>query len=77
LATEAATVSTSSGRSERRSTTSASTPCSLASFSATFSARTVANECETSVMSEPVRATFARPIGVMNSGSSGTSPFSL
>ena len=76
FATDAATVSMSSGRSERRSITSASIP-SAASCSATWSARTVANECETIVRSEPCRATAARPIGVTNSGSSGTSPFSL
>ena len=57
--------------------TSALTPFSSASFSATCSARTVAKECETIVMSEPSRATAARPIGTTNSGSSGTSPFSL
>ncbi len=45
-ATDSAIVSTSSGRSERRSTTSASTSCSEASRSATASARTVANECD-------------------------------
>ena len=67
----------SSGRSERRSTTSALTPRSDASFSATCSARTVANECATIVMSDPSRATAARPIGTTCSGSSGTSPFSL
>ena len=44
----------SSGRSERRSTTSAWMSCSAASRSATCSARTVAKECETIVRSEPV-----------------------
>jgi hypothetical protein len=77
FATDAATVSMSRGRSERRSTTSADTPFSDSSRSATCSARTVANECDTIVMSVPSRATAARPIGTTCSGSSGTSPFSL
>ena len=76
--TDAATVSTSSGRSERRSTTSALTPCvalePLGDVQRAHGREGVGDERHVGALA---RARAASPIGVTNSGSSGTSPRSL
>ena len=71
--TDASTVSTSSGRIDRRSTTSTLTP-SPAACSAASSARATITEVATTVTSDPSRFTSAAPSGTVY-GSSGTSPF--
>ena len=72
FSTEASTASPSSGRSERRSITSASMP-SAASVSAASNARPTMIEKAATVTSLPVRATAALPMGTRCSPSAGTS----
>src|SRR2546430_17309070 len=76
LATDAVIVASSSGRSERRSTTSAEIPSCSASCSAALRATVTVFEWQIRVTSCPVRLTSARPIGTTYSPS-GTSPLVL
>src|SRR5207253_10456678 len=73
LATDAVIDASSSGRSERRSTTSAEIPSCSASCSAALRATATVLEWQINVTSCPVRLTSAWPIGTTYSPS-GTSP---